>query len=117
MDWRSYRSFFAAFFTGALNIARPCSQRLAWRLVSSGHKSEKSSWCRCGPFAGGISGYRAWERGGTKERKQLTDAQMLALIRAIYAELKGAYGSPRITKELRMRGFAVSKARIELDEP
>jgi len=42
---------------------------------------------------------------------------MLALIRAIYAELKGAYGSPRITKELRMRGFAVSKARIELDEP
>jgi len=41
------------------------------------------------------SGYRAWKRGGTPVRKRLTAAQMLALIRAIHAELKGAYGSPR----------------------
>jgi putative transposase len=30
-----------------------------------------------------VSGYRAWKRGGTPERKRLTDAQLLVLIRAI----------------------------------
>ena len=37
-----------------------------------------------------ISGYRAWRRGGAPDRKRLIDRQMLALIRAIHAELKGA---------------------------
>ena len=39
------------------------------------------------------SGYRAWKRGGTPNRKRLTDTQTLAVIRAIHVELKGAYGS------------------------
>ena len=38
---------------------------------------------------------------------------MLALIRAIHAELKGAYGSPRMVRELRGRGFPASKERVE----
>ncbi len=60
-----------------------------------------------------ISGYRAWKRGGTPGRKRLTDTQMLAVIRAIHAELKGAYGSPRMVRELRLRGFTASKERVE----
>jgi transposase InsO family protein len=60
-----------------------------------------------------ISGYRAWKRGGTPERKRLTDAQMLVLIRAIDAELKGSYGSPRMVMELRDRGFSAGKERVE----
>jgi putative transposase len=40
-----------------------------------------------------VSGYRAWKCGGIADRKRLTDAQMLALIRTIHAETKGAYGS------------------------
>ena len=60
-----------------------------------------------------ISGYRAWKRGGTPDRKRLTDVQMLALIQAIHAELKGAYGSPRMVRELRTRGFSAGKARVE----
>jgi transposase InsO family protein len=60
-----------------------------------------------------ISGYRAWKRGGKPDRKRLTDAQMLAMIRALHAELKGAYGSPRMVRELRQRGFTASKARVE----
>ncbi len=60
-----------------------------------------------------VSGYRAWKRGGTPDRKRLTDSQMLALIRAIHAELKGAYGSPRMVRELRIRGFSASKERVE----
>ena len=60
-----------------------------------------------------VSGYRAWKRGGTSDRKRLSDCQMLALIRAIHAELKGAYGSPRMVRELRARGFSASKERVE----
>ena len=60
-----------------------------------------------------LSGYRAWARGGRPERKRLTDAQLLALLRAIHAQFKGAYGSPRMVEELRARGIAASKARVE----
>jgi putative transposase len=60
-----------------------------------------------------ISGYRAWKRGGRLDRKRLTDAQMLALIRAIHAEIRGAYGSPRMVRELRSRGFPAGRERVE----
>jgi putative transposase len=60
-----------------------------------------------------ISGYRSWKRGGTPDRKRLTDAQTLVVIRAIHVELKGAYGSPRMVRELRKRGFTAGKERIE----
>ena len=51
--------------------------------------------------------------GGSPNRKRLTDAQRLALIQAIDQELKGAYGSPRMVRELRDRGFPASKERVE----
>jgi transposase InsO family protein len=60
-----------------------------------------------------VSSYRAWKRGGKPDRKRLSDSQMLALIQSIHAEHKGAYGSPRMVRELRERGFAASKARVE----
>lgn len=59
------------------------------------------------------SGYRSWKHGGKPQRKRLTDAQMLTLIQAIHVEFKGAYGSPRIVRELRLRGFPASKERVE----
>jgi len=59
------------------------------------------------------SGYRSWKSGGRPQRKRLTDAQMLALIQAIHVEFKGAYGSPRTVRELRLRGFPASKERVE----
>ena len=67
----------------------------------------------CVVLAVSESGYRAWKQGGTPDRTRLTDAQMLALIRAIHDELKGAYGSPRMVKELRGRGVPASKPRVE----
>jgi len=67
----------------------------------------------CEVLDASISGFRAWKRGGRPDRKRLTDNQMLALIRAIHAELRGAYGSPRMARELRARGFSASKARVE----
>ena len=60
-----------------------------------------------------ISGYRSWSGGGKADRRRLTGTQLLALIRAIDEELKGAYGSPRMVLELRARGFAASKERVE----
>jgi transposase InsO family protein len=38
---------------------------------------------------------------------------MLTLIQAIHAELKGAYGSKRMVKELRNRGYSAGKERVE----
>ena len=67
----------------------------------------------CDVLSVSISGYRAWKRGGSPRRKRLTDAQMLALIQAIHLELKGSYGSPRMVRELRDRGFPASKPRVE----
>ena len=67
----------------------------------------------CGTLAVSISGYRAWKRGGSPARKRLTDTQLLALIQALHRELKGAYDSPRMVRELRARGFSASKPRVE----
>jgi len=67
----------------------------------------------CAVLEVSVSGYRAWKRGGTPARKRLTDDQMLAVIRAIHAELKGAYGSPRMVRELRLRSFTAGKERVE----
>jgi transposase InsO family protein len=60
-----------------------------------------------------ISGYRAWRRGGKPDRKRLTDPQALALIRSIHAEVKAAYGSRRIHRELQGRGHRIGLRRVE----
>ncbi|RQR68743.1 IS3 family transposase [Burkholderia sp. Bp9010] len=67
----------------------------------------------CHVLSVSVNGYRAWKRGGRPGRTRLTDTQLLTLIRKVHAEAKGAYGSPRMTKEIRDRGFPVSKARVE----
>ena len=67
----------------------------------------------CETLAVSISGYRAWKRGGCPNRKRLTDAQLLALIEAIHKELRGAYGSPRMLREIKARGFPAGKERVE----
>lgn len=67
----------------------------------------------CATLEVSVSGFRAWKRGGTPDRQRLTACQTLAMIRAIHAELKGAYGSPRMVRELRRRGYTASKGRVE----
>jgi hypothetical protein len=42
----------------------------------------------------------------------LTHTQFLPLIRALHAEIKGAYGWLRIWQELKAQGVAVGKERI-----
>ena len=67
----------------------------------------------CALLGVSVNGFRAWLRGGSPDRKRLSDAQLVALMRAIHAEVKCAYGSPRMLDELRGRGFRVGKARVE----
>jgi putative transposase len=59
------------------------------------------------------SGFKAWRGGGKRCAERLSELQLLKLIRAIQAQVKGAYGSPRMHKELRERGYRVGKARVE----
>ena len=77
------------------------------------HRAQFALNALCRVLEVSVSGDRAWRRGGTPERRGLTDSQRLALIRSIHAEFKGAYGSPRRVRERRARGFSVSKARVE----
>ena len=67
----------------------------------------------CDVLAVSVGGYRAWQGGGTPDRQGLTAAPLLALIPSIPAGLKGAYGSPRLVRERRARGFSASQARVE----
>ena len=46
-------------------------------------------------------------------RRHLSDAALLAHINAVYAEYRGAYGWPRIWRELLKRGIRVGKQRVQ----
>lgn len=67
----------------------------------------------CEVLAVSVSGYRAWRRGGQPGRTRLTDAQAVALMRSIHAEVKGAYGSRRMHRELQDRDHRIGLGRIE----
>ena len=67
----------------------------------------------CEVLSVSASGYRAWRRGGTPDSTRLSDAQAVALMKAIHAEVKGAYGSRRMHRELKGRGHRIGLARIE----
>jgi putative transposase len=78
-----------------------------------GHVKQYPLVVLCDVLDVSISGYRAWKRGGRPGRQRLTDAQLLALIRAIHKQFKGAYGSPRKVDEIRRRGFKTSKEWVD----
>jgi putative transposase len=64
--------------------------------------------CQLGVSA---SGYANWKKG-SGSKNWPSDEQLLALIRIIHAESRQAYGSPRITAEIKARGIPVSKDRV-----
>jgi hypothetical protein len=54
----------------------------------------------CEVLAVSTSGYRAWRRGGTPDRTRMTDPHAVALMKSVHAEVKAAYGSRRMHREL-----------------
>ena len=67
----------------------------------------------CQVLSVSISGYRAWRGGGTPGSTRPNDAQALVLIKAIHAEVKGAYGSRRMHRELKGKGYRIGINRVE----
>ena len=47
-------------------------------------------------------------------RRHMSEVALLVHIRALHAELRGAYGWPRMWRELRQRGVRVGKERVRL---
>ena len=56
------------------------------------------------------SGYYAWRRWPTVSKQE--DERLLVEIKAIYAETKRRYGSPRIHRKLRERGICCGQKRV-----
>lgn len=77
------------------------------------HVREWPASTLCKTLGVSLSGWKAWRAGGTSSSDRLSDGQLLALIRMIHAEYRGAYGSPRMHEELRSRGYRAGKARVE----
>lgn len=57
-------------------------------------------------------GYYGWLGGRGRMREQ-ADAVLLKEIRRIHSDSHQSYGSPRVYRELRQKGIACSKARVE----
>ena len=74
---------------------------------TAGHSVQKT----CGLFEVSKSAYYE-RRNGVPSRREVTDAELLELIRAIHAESKGTYGAPRIHKELLHRHVAAGKRKV-----
>lgn len=76
-----------------------------------GQRNDYPLQALCGLLGVSTSGYADWKAcGGPKQ--WLSDDQLLTLIRSVHAESKQAYGSPRITEELKDRGIPVSRNRV-----
>ena len=62
-----------------------------------------------------VAGYHEHlaRRRDLDQRRRLSDEVLLLHIRAVYAENRGAYGWPRIWRQLRFQGLRVGKLRVQ----
>ena len=62
-----------------------------------------------------VAGYHEHfvRRRDIAQRRHLSDEALLVHIRAVYAENRGAYGWPRIWRQLRAQGIRVGKLRVQ----
>jgi transposase InsO family protein len=76
------------------------------------HKDRYRITKMAGVLGASRSGYYAWE-GRKPSRHEEKDLELADLIRQIYKEHRGRYGSPRVWMELKGMGLSVSRKRIE----
>lgn len=59
-----------------------------------------------------VSGYYAWQQ--RRQRPEIDDANaaLVAHIRAVFADSRGTYGSPRVTAALRQQGIVCNRKRV-----
>jgi len=75
-----------------------------------GHKTKYSVMKMAKVLGVSRSGYYAWEKRKDWKDK---DQELVELIRSIFAEHRGRYGSPRVWAELKGQGWQVSRKRVE----
>ena len=70
---------------------------------------------QCGVLGVSVSGYHQHlaRRRRMAQRRHLSDEALLVHISAVYAENRGAYGWPRIWRQLRAQGVRVGKQRVQ----
>ena len=70
---------------------------------------------QCRVLGVSVAGYHEHfaRRASDSPRRHLSNEALLVHIKAIYAEMRGAYGWPRIWKELLARGIRVGKDRVQ----
>lgn len=70
---------------------------------------------QCAVLGVSVSGFHQHRirRRKIAQRRHLSDEALLVHIRAVYAEHRGAYGWPRIWRELLKRGIRVGKLRVQ----
>jgi putative transposase len=76
---------------------------------------EKAVWpveVLCDVFGVSRSGYYAWKRRPEAPRAT-EDAELVVEIKAAYKTGRGAYGSPRVHRELRAKGRHVGRKRVD----
>jgi putative transposase len=77
--------------------------------------AEKARWpvaVQCDVLGVSRSGYYAWKRRPEAPRVS-EDAELMAEIKAAHKTGRGAYGSPRVHRELRAKGRRVGRKRVE----
>ena len=77
--------------------------------------AEKAQWpigIQCEVLGVSRSGYYAW-RGRPEAPRAKTDAELVVEIKVAHKAGRGAYGSPRVHRELRANGRRVGKKRVE----
>lgn len=80
------------------------------KLSKARHAYPLAALCRV--LAVSASGYADWLASGGPSH-WLSDAQLLTLVRSTFAEFDGAYGAPRIYRELKATQHPVSKERAQ----
>jgi putative transposase len=77
--------------------------------------AEKARWpieVQCDVFEVSRSGYYAWAARLASPRA-VEDAALIVEIKAAHRTGRGAYGSPRVHRELRAKGRRIGKKRVE----
>jgi transposase InsO family protein len=85
-----------------------------WRFISEHHATYGvARLCRVLAVKR-RQGYYEWLAAQpARQARAEADDELAAQIRAIHAEHRGSYGSPRVTDELRRRGRRINRKRIE----
>ncbi len=84
-----------------------------FRFISC-HQAEFGIKRLCRVLKVSRSGFYAWLEGAPQRTaRAAADTHLLDQIRVIHQQTRGAYGSPRVTVELRAQGLAVNHKRVE----